>query len=237
MTIAMPMDFTQRAPRVRRAGVAAGIVFSLLCHAGVGYYVWKMKFDAAYNEFSDHAVAVVLFRPPPIQTPKPLPVKSAPRAQSGSSTVQPRLAAPPPIDAPAPPSLPIAAATNPVPPTPSAVEGPPAPPAAAPAPPHPTVIANPDWLHKPSGAEVAMYYPERAMMFSAAGRAELACRVSVNGGLFDCRVTHEAPIDYGFGAAALKLSRLFQMRPLTRDGAPVGGARVTIPIEFTTAQP
>ena len=36
----------------------------------------------------------------------------------------------------------------------------------------------------------------------------------------------------GFGQASLRLTSRFRMRPQTRDGAPVGGARVTIPITW-----
>ena len=36
----------------------------------------------------------------------------------------------------------------------------------------------------------------------------------------------------GLGTAALKLTRLFKMRPQTRDGQPVGGAKINIPITF-----
>jgi protein TonB len=60
----------------------------------------------------------------------------------------------------------------------------------------------------------------------------LRCTVTVDGNVTNCSVTSETPTGQGFGEAALKLSRYFQMRPKTVDGAPVGGATVNIGIPF-----
>jgi protein TonB len=67
---------------------------------------------------------------------------------------------------------------------------------------------------------------------SVDGHATISCIVAVNGTVGNCNVVAESPADQGFGDAALKLSKLFKMRPQTRDGVPVGGAHVTIPIAF-----
>ena len=68
------------------------------------------------------------------------------------------------------------------------------------------------------------------------GRAELSCTVTAKGTVSGCSVVSEDPADQEFGAAALKLTRCFKMRPQTRDGAPVGGAKVIIPIRFEIAK-
>ena len=45
------------------------------------------------------------------------------------------------------------------------------------------------------------------------GRTTIKCTVTASGSLTDCSVTAETPPDYGFGDAALKLTRLFKVRP------------------------
>ncbi len=65
-----------------------------------------------------------------------------------------------------------------------------------------------------------------------AGRAVIACTVQLDLTLGDCAVQSEEPPDQGFGAAALKLSTLFKMQPVTRDGQPTTGGKIVIPIRF-----
>ena len=119
----------------------------------------------------------------------------------------------------------------PVPPVEKRIEEP-KPPAPAPEPPRPSVITNPDWARKPSGEDIARYYPDRALRMEVEGKATLSCKVSAKGTLEGCSVVSEDPADQDFGSAALRMSKLFKMRPQTRDGAPVEGGTVRIPLSF-----
>ncbi|OYU70714.1 MAG: energy transducer TonB [Alphaproteobacteria bacterium PA2] len=102
------------------------------------------------------------------------------------------------------------------------------------APPDPDpVITSPSWIRKPGAKEFARFYPDRALRMEKAGSAVLACRVTGAGAVVGCQVASETPTSYGFGEAALKLAPYFQLSPPTRDGRPIEGAGIQIPIRFS----
>jgi TonB family protein len=96
-----------------------------------------------------------------------------------------------------------------------------------------TIIGRPDWLRKPTNDEMIQFYPADAR--GVAGKATIQCTVSTRGLLERCALDAESPVGHGFGTSALAMSSTFLMRPMTVDGLPVGGARVTIPIAFQGA--
>jgi len=98
--------------------------------------------------------------------------------------------------------------------------------------PPPQPIENPDWLPPPAQADPLRYYPEAAQKRRVEGAATLACIVTAQGVLSACRVEAEAPAGWGFGEAALKMTPLFRMKPKAKDGQPVAGRPVSIPIRF-----
>jgi TonB family protein len=94
------------------------------------------------------------------------------------------------------------------------------------------VITQPEWLRRPNAEDLERYFPERAQRMNVEGRASISCTVDVRGTLQNCSVSLEDPNDQGFGDAALRMSKLFKMRPMTKDGVPVDGGKITIPIAF-----
>lgn len=98
-----------------------------------------------------------------------------------------------------------------------------------------TLPAPPDsshWIRGPSGNDLAAVYPARAIRLGLSGRAVLGCRITEEGDLRGCTVESEAPEDYGFGAAALKLAAKFRMSSTTISGKSVEGSVIHIPILF-----
>jgi TonB family protein len=96
----------------------------------------------------------------------------------------------------------------------------------------PSVITTPDWVKKPDASTFARLYPGRASVAGVQGRVVVDCEVEVDGTLGDCQVLSEDPPGWGFGDATIKAAKSFRMRPQTRDGAPQGGARTKIPINW-----
>lgn len=91
-------------------------------------------------------------------------------------------------------------------------------------------IMSPDWVRKPSPGAVQKVYPAAAKRTGKSGQATIDCTVTAVGAVEGCVVVSET--DGGFGAAALKLAPMFRMKPVTREGTPVTGGRVRIPIRF-----
>jgi TonB family protein len=79
---------------------------------------------------------------------------------------------------------------------------------------------------------MAHFYPKAAAAANVEGDATIRCNVTDAGLLADCTVLQEAPAGQGFGEAALNLAQLFKMRPMTRNGVPVSGGKINIPIRF-----
>ena len=96
----------------------------------------------------------------------------------------------------------------------------------------PPAIVAPEWLAKPTAEDAQAVYPKAAAEKRLEGRATLKCGVSAEGFLKDCASIAEEPAGQGFGAAALAIAPKFQMARVTKDGLPVAGGVVRIPIRF-----
>jgi TonB family protein len=105
----------------------------------------------------------------------------------------------------------------------------PAPTAAASEPP---AILAPQWVATPTPEDAQAVYPKAAAEKRLEGRATLKCGVNAEGFLKDCASIAEEPAGLGFGAAALAIAPKFQMAKVTKDGVPVAGGIVRVPIRF-----
>ncbi len=91
----------------------------------------------------------------------------------------------------------------------------------------PVSVENPRWARRPR--DLADYFPRRALGLGVQGEVVLDCLVTVQGAL-SCAIISETPLNWGFGAAALRISRDHQMVPATRDGIPAEGRyRMRVP--------
>ena len=218
--IAHPSHNPFDLPRPRRNnGLIIGLVVAGLFHGIIGYYLWSAKFKPKYEQYSDEKTDAQLIKPPP---PPPKNLPPPPVQPRPPAVLAPNIPPPPPL------FIKPVEAPRPQPPVQAESKPPPA---------RPTVISNPDWLHKPNGDDMSEYYPERAQRLGVGGRAEISCAVTEKGTLTDCDIVSEDPPDQQFGAAAMKLTHKFQMRPKTQDGQPVAGGHVTIPLRFVPAAP
>jgi TonB family protein len=93
-----------------------------------------------------------------------------------------------------------------------------------------------NWLKGPTPEDLLSVWPRDAFKKGYGGKAIIACRVTVEGGLRGCTVESETPAGAGFGGAAIALTPQFLMKPAMRDGVPVVGD-VRIPVIFPTPDP
>jgi hypothetical protein len=92
---------------------------------------------------------------------------------------------------------------------------------------------DPVWLRLPQPADMVRNFPQAAANAGLkTGLGVVHCTATHFGGLADCTVAREEPAGSGFGAAALLLARNMEMNLWSRQGRPVYGAQLQIPIRL-----
>jgi periplasmic protein TonB len=219
-----------RHPPHLSTGAVIAVGVSLALHAGLVAYLYNSKVRPMAIPEEIEGPPIVMAPMYDWPTPEPVPQdKPAVRVREAAPSTAP-LTIPPLPATPSDPALPtqgqLATIVGPpfVPQIPEPIEQ-----LSAAA----KVIGDPTWISKPSASQLGKVYPRRAAAMGIAGSATLRCVVNAVGTVRDCAVVSETPGDFGFGAAAIKLSLYFRMQPKTEDGMAVDGGQVTIPLRFT----
>lgn len=91
---------------------------------------------------------------------------------------------------------------------------------------------NPEWLRRPTAADLTRLYPDQAAQDRIPGEAVLECRVSAQGRLEDCIIVSESPEGMGFGAATVALASSFRMTPPRANGHSHVEALIRMPFSW-----
>jgi len=210
--------------RLTRKTLLACVAVGLL-YAGFGVAVMSYKITHKVEPFVEPPVVQVDWTPRTPLIPKNVdPAKSPPPIHTPTNVLtfaDPVPFAPNP-DATTPTDVVVDLPLETIPTTPT-----------VPVPPRgPLMIKNPDWVSKPTAAQLGRVYPDRAAAKEMSGAATLLCGVATDGSMAGCAVIDESPKGWRFGEAALAAARYFKMSPRTVDGQVVEGAKVRIPIVF-----
>jgi hypothetical protein len=85
----------------------------------------------------------------------------------------------------------------------------------------------------PTSADILANYPDAALKRGTKGSASIKCRVADDLTLTKCAVSDETPAKWGFGAAALNVSKLFKVAPKDDLGGNPKGVSINLSLQFS----
>jgi hypothetical protein len=91
-------------------------------------------------------------------------------------------------------------------------------------------VVHPIWTRRPSTEDLERLYPKRVHGVTA--DVSVDCLIDQSGRFTTCEIVGENPGNLGFGESTVKLSRLFRMKAVDADGAPVAGRKLRLPVRW-----
>lgn len=101
----------------------------------------------------------------------------------------------------------------------------------------PSAAISANWVRMATWEEVHDFHPTRALSAKQSGRVQLRCQVTLARKLVNCLVAEEAPADWGFGTAALRLSRTLRVFPREVNNVPIDRGWVKFVVKFDVTPP
>jgi hypothetical protein len=92
-------------------------------------------------------------------------------------------------------------------------------------------VGDVNWVREPSARDFARYFPDDALDEGTSGNVTLSCIIGGSGRLA-CSVASESPDGYGFGNAAIGISRQLRVRTTLPDGSSAEGREMRLPLSF-----
>lgn len=92
-------------------------------------------------------------------------------------------------------------------------------------------VGDVNWVREPSARDFARYFPDDALDEGQSGNVTLSCIIGGSGRLA-CSVASESPDGYGFGNAAIGISRQLRVRTTLPDGSSAEGREMRLPLSF-----
>jgi TonB family protein len=92
-------------------------------------------------------------------------------------------------------------------------------------------VGDVNWVREPSARDFARFFPDEALEDGQSGNVTLSCIIGGSGRLA-CSVASESPSGYGFGQAAIGISRQLRVRSTLPDGSSAEGREMQLPLSF-----